>query len=790
MGCDKCTLNRVSHTHHIPMEIVGTDPAILFLGEGPGADEDVEGRPFSGRAGRLLRATIAQTSIQNYALDNVVKCRPPGNRNPKLTEVKECMSYTLDDIAALPNLQLIVAVGNISLGGLLGKKGITRLSGTIVGEFIGKPVFALMHPAYILRNPDEQRDFEHHVARIPAAIAGMLHDASDRGVYHTITSMSMLRSVARQILKTGTATYDVETNGLNPYDPGTIVKCISFCIKPREAYTLPLVNLADTEREDVYCVLATILSDPSVKKEGHNIKFDNIMVAKRLGIPVRGTYWDTEISQYILDESSARGLKELAWKYSKCGGYENKLPLPVQDCEGDVLYEHCATDADMAKRVRIAHEKEMADFPQFQKVFHQLYMPSVDMLARMEMNGMYIDLPRVATCQDAIVDMAKSLEQAVHTQEPVKDFEEANHGEEFNINSHKQLQEVLFKYAGLPIIKLTDKAKLPSTDQDTLEQLASKSKLCEMLLDYSGYNSLKKFTEGLIKFTDHGNVVHTQYNLGRTTSGRTSSSSPNLQNIPKGDKDRVGIRKCFIARPNHILVEFDYSQHELRVMAEIANDDALREALKEDVHAATASILFNKPPSTITEDERREAKVINFGIIYCMTAYGIKQRLDCSDATANMFLDRILGKYKGIPKYMERIRNQVMTKQYVETMTGFRRRYVLPDPGTMSQRDYEIEINKIFREAINMPIQGTAGHILLLGSIGVDKILERRKTYTSWEVHDSLGLQMYKTEMALIPEIKHVLKTQFLNYLPNFKTPLEVDVKIGENWGEMEKYEC
>lgn len=797
-SCDiDCALQYTCNNPNVPMEIVGNDPKVLFIGEAPGAEEDLRHRPFVGNSGKLLRKAIMQAGINDFALTNVVKCRPPNNRNPNMSEVKKCLPKVYEDIKRLPNLKVIVLVGAIALRGLTGLMSITKLSGTILNKPINVdgrsiPALALMHPAYVLRNPNEARSFTNHVFRISSAINDTLTDESDVGDYFVIETIEQFEDLVNHIKEVREFAYDVETTGLNLFYLYTGIKCIQFSIHPREAYVLPIHPWDDVQWGRIYPMLVEVFEDQSIRKIGHNIKFDNLALRECLGINVQGTYWDTEVSQYILDESSPRGLKELAWRYSKLGGYEHKLSVPVQEAEGDELYLYGAIDVDLTNRIKVAHSKELKENPEnskLNKVFHELYMPSIELLAEMEHNGMLINPDAVASCKSAIADTIEGLRGKILNEDPVKQFAKES-GLEVNINSTVQLREILFKYANLPVVKRTDKTDAPSTDKSVLAELSSQSRLCRLLLEYSRYNTLTKFADNLLKFADSNHVVHTQYHLVTTTSGRTSSSDPNLQNIPKGERDSVGLRKCFIARPGYVLAEFDYNQHELRVMAEAADDDALRKALATDIHSETASIIFNKPPSEINEDERKQAKIINFGIIYCMTAWGISQRLKCSEEEANKYLERILGRYHGINRYMERIRRMVIEKHYVETLTGLRRRYTLPDPTLIPVSEYNQEISSIFREAINMPIQGTAGHILLLGGIGVLEMLRecRAKSYLSWEVHDSIGLQIHKDEMDLIPEIKHILKTRFLKYMPNFKTPLEVDVKIGENWGEMEDY--
>lgn len=248
----------------------------------------------------------------------------------------------------------------------------------------------------------------------------------------------------------------------------------------------------------------------------------------------------------------------------------------------------------------------------------------------------------------------------------VVDWERDNEAD-FNPNSHTQLRDILFKYEGLPIIKETPKAKLPSTDREVLEELADKSNLCNLLVTYSIYSSFrsKSINEIRENLMPDGKI-HTTYWLTNTVTGRTASDKPNLQNIPKGEKDVLEIRRAFIAEPECLLVEFDYNQHELRVMAELANDDALREALKGDVHRATAASILKKKPEDVTPTERdKVGKVFNFGIIYGMTEYGMMKRIGCDKKTALVYLSNFFSAYYKTYMFMQEMKRMAREKGYV-----------------------------------------------------------------------------------------------------------------------------
>lgn len=799
--CEKCGLAETAVTPGIGLD-AQDDCEVLFVGEAPGAKEDDKGLPFQGKSGTLFRNAIRECGIGRAGFINIVQCRPPENRNPSPKEIKCCSVDFYGDITHLHKLRLIVASGNIALRGLLGCQGITKLSGKLLDQkYHDIPVMGLFHPAYILRSPQETKKWLEHIGRVKQFLDGTLVHDDDYGAYSLITTIDELEELYKDIRRVGYFAYDIETSGNKIFQDNHHIKCVGFSLRPRTAVVIPLgIPYWETgeELDAVREFLKKVFTARRIGKIGHNIKFDNLFMRDKLGILVRGTIWDTMISQYVLNETEAQGLKELAWKHTKLGGYENKLTLPVQDAEGEELYRYNAIDCDITHRVYEIHKKEIEANPGFHKLMETLLIPVNDVIADMEYNGMLINPDRVDVAADKVVEVREEIVEKLKQEACVREFEQATE-EEFNPNSHLQLREILFRHAGLQPIKFTDKTKQPSTDKEVLDELAKQgSHTCELLIEYANYNSLEKFTKALKEYADVNNVIHTQYRLTRASSGRTSSSDPNLQNIPNKSKDLVGLRKCFVARDNFILAELDFNQHELRVMAEVAKDTVLRDALLSgDVHLSTTSVLLGKPKEQITPDERtRVGKTFNFGLIYGMTEYGLQRRLGCTEKESQVFLKKFFANYRGVAKYMDYTREFVLKNEYVETLTGRRRRFVIPPKPTgmkgnkeyeRAMWEYDKQVAEIVRQALNMPIQGTAGDILLYSLIGIAKYLEGKTSFLSWEVHDSLGLQVHKDEVAILPEVQEIMKTYFLKYIP-FEIPLAVDIKVGEDWGSMEEW--
>jgi len=775
--CQRCDLYKTCKTNRISLS-GNVNSTILFVGEAPGADEDLEGLPFVGRAGQLLRETVKGTFKDGLepAFTNVVKCRPPNNREPTQDEIKACKEFLQTDFEVMPNLQIVVAVGNVALKAIYGRQGITKWSGKIVGDLTGVPgvqLMALLHPAYILRNQPEIKKFRDHMGRIASALKRELTDESDKGVYTIIDTDRDFEEMVRQVQGKRYFVYDVETDGLSPYRTGTI-KCMAISVDNFSSWVIPFSFLSEVRRMDA---VKALFQSKRIGKVGHHVKFDNGWIEHILGVEVQSTIWDTAISQFLINEIEGVGLKELAWKYTHLGGYEKKLPVPSQLCPPcPALYEYCGTDADVTHRIFKIHQEELKKDPQLWSVFHNLLLPVSSTLMKMEQRGVKIDRKKV---EDAIAQVTITTDQLVtrmHVVGSIREYEST--GRSFNPNSHVQLREILFDIEKLPVLKTTDKTNAPSTDKEVLADLSDDSPLCALLLDYGAVQSSHKFAKGMLEEMDAGSRIHTSYNLTVARTGRTSSSDPNLQNIPKGDKDLLKLRSCFEPDDGFTLVEGDYNQHELRVLAEISGDDNLRKALLGDVHIATASAILGKLPSQVTDEERRTiGKTFNFGLVYGMTPYGIMRRLGCSEGEAKNFLMRFFGTYSGVDKWMKETEAFVRKNHYVRTLSGRMRRFPAWD---------KLEESNI-REAINTPIQGTASDILLYALLGIDIFLKHNnlKSFLTLQVHDSIVLNVYNSEMGMLPYIKTVMLTHFKKFFP-FEGELNVDFKAGQDWGSME----
>ncbi len=774
MTCTKCELYKYAKINC--MKTSGNlDSQILICGEAPGQQEDEDGIPFVGKSGQVLRDALKTAGIVDFAITNICRCRPPNNRTPTPEEIKICSLYTIDEInVGLPNLKLIVPVGNVALRAFTGKQGITRVSGEewTWGDFKLMP---LVHPRYVLENQLETDKFFNHVARINQILSGGLTSEEDFGEYHVIKTQKEWDELEDKLYHSKFFVYDLETTGLNPFFPDQFIRTINFSFSDREAYTLPLKQ-DWMEEEAVLTDLKFIFENRRIGKCNHNIKFDNLWMLSRLGIEVKGTVYDTMIAEYLLKGKGSLGLKELAWKFTRCGGYEKNLSDSPDKCDGEELWRYGAIDADITRRIMLLREPKLKSNENLYRAFKTLLVPISDVLMRMEYHGIKVDKEKIVEVNKNVEKHIDKVVSKIRKHPSIIAYEEVRDSD-FNPNSHQQLREVLYKLEGLPVTKKTEKTKLPSTDQDVLEKFSKENKLCGYLLNYSMYNQMKKnFIKDLNTCTTPDGRIHTTLWLTESHS-RTSSKNPNLQNLPKGENDILKIREIFITDEGYKLAEFDLSQHELRVLAEISGDENLKEALKGDVHTVTAHEIFGlSKDSNITSDQRREAKVVNFGIVYGLSDYGLAQQLDITQEKARAFMAKLFNKYDKIQVYWDWAKKFVRENGYLESLSG-RRRYF---PSWQELED------KYLKEAVNFPIQCSASDILLYGAIAVDKLLRGRKSFLTLEVHDSLLINLHKDEFGLIEEIKNAMTTYFLQYM-DFSVPLKVDVSIGDNWGNLEK---
>ena len=608
--------------------------------------------------------------------------------------------------------------------------------------------------------------------------SGVALETTATAHYDVITTMAQLDAWLLRLEKSALIAFDTETTSLD-YTAAQLVG-LSFAVQTGEAAYLPLAHTypdvpAQLNRELVLEKLRPLLESPDHLKVGQNLKYDYHVLANH-GVTLRGIAHDTMLASYVLDSTGKHNLDFLAQKhlnlqtihYEDVAGKGAKQ-LNFSDVSIEVASRYAAEDADVCVRLHHALQAKLQAEPNLLKLYNELEMPLLPVLARLERNGVLIDDNLLAHQSLELAQKMMSLEQQAH--------DEAGHS--FNLSSPKQIQTILYEQLNLPILKRTPKGQ-PSTDESVLQELAEDYPLPKLLIEHRSLSKLK--STYIDKLPQQINVktgrVHTSYNQVVTATGRLSSSDPNLQNIPIRSAEGRKIRQAFIAPDGYKIVAADYSQIELRIMAHLANDDGLILAFQndQDIHRATAAEVFKVPLDEVSNELRRNAKAINFGLIYGMSAFGLAKQLGISRTDAQDYINAYFARYPNVKKYMDDTRVLAKEQGYVETLFG--RRLYLPEIHSRNAalRQYAE------RTAINAPMQGTAADIIKRAMLTVDAWLatENIDAKMIMQVHDELVFEI-KTEQ-IEPAVMKI--QQLMCEAATLTVPLVVDVGVGNNWDE------
>ena len=597
--------------------------------------------------------------------------------------------------------------------------------------------------------------------------------------YETLTRWEDLERWLAALRAAELFAFDTETNSLD-YMQAEIVG-VSLCIEPGVAAYVPLHHVypgapEQLDRERVLTALKPILEDPARGKVGHNLKYDAHVLANA-GITLRGMRFDSMLESYVWnsvatnhdsDSDAQRYLGLRTISYQAVAGKGAKQ-LSFDQVPVEKAAEYAAEDADVTLRLHRTLWPQLQGVPALARLYEECEQPLVPVLFAMEHRGVLVDRERLR---------AQSREFAHQLQELLlQAHREAGH--EFNIESPKQLQQILFERLQLPVRRKTPTGQ-PSTAEDVLEELAASYTLPRIVLEYRALAKLKStYTDTLPEqVNERTGRIHTNYAQAVAATGRLSSVDPNLQNIPVRRPEGRRIRQAFIAPPGWVLLAADYSQIELRIMAHLSGDEGLRAAFAadRDVHQATAAEVFGVSPEAVTADHRRTAKVINFGLIYGMSPFGLARNLGIERGAAQQYVERYFQRYPGVKRFMDETRAQARQIGYVETVFG--RRLYLPDirSGNAQLRQYAE------RSAINAPMQGTAADIIKRAMITIDAWCAREDTPARliMQVHDEL---VFEVRQDAVEQVSAAIRERMVN-AASLSVPLRVDVGAGANWDE------
>ena len=595
-----------------------------------------------------------------------------------------------------------------------------------------------------------------------------------KSIYQRIESFEELKLLVEKMMKQEIVAFDTETEGLNALE--TDIVGISFSWQKGIGYYLPIKN-NKSAHEKSFEILRPFFESTEIIKVGHNIKFD-IQVLHKYNVKVSSPIYDTMVAHYLINPDMRHNLDTLSESYLNYSpisiesliGKKGKNQISMRDVSIDKITDYASEDADITLQLKSIFDKEI-EVNNLSKIFYDIEIPMINVLSEMETEGIKIDTSYLEKLDKEFEEDLEKLKKEI--------FKKS--GEEFNLNSPKQLGEILFDKLKLVSKPKKTKTGQYSTSEEVLSSLANDHKIIEDILEW---RSLDKLQNTYVKSLPNEvssltNRVHSSFNQTVTTTGRLSSNNPNLQNIPIRTANGQKIRRAFIPRnSDYTLMAADYSQIELRVIASMSNEENMIDAFvnNQDIHTMTASKIYNVNPENVTREQRGNAKTVNFGIIYGVSAFGLSQQTDLNRSESKVMIDNYFLNYPGLKKYMSDQIDFARNNGYVETIMG-RRRYLqnINSQNNMLRSSSE-------RNAINAPIQGSAADIIKIAMININSELKKQslKSKMLLQVHDELVFDVHKSEKD---QIKDIVKTTMESAV-KLKVPLKIDLEFGKNWLE------
>ena len=595
-----------------------------------------------------------------------------------------------------------------------------------------------------------------------------------KSIYQIIESFEELKLLVEKMMEQEIVAFDTETEGLNALE--TNIVGISFSWRKGIGYYLPIKNNKSVY-EKSFEILKPFFESTKIIKVGHNIKFD-IQVLLKYNVKVSSPIYDTMVAHYLINPDMRHNLDTLSESYLNYSpisiesliGKKGKNQISMRDVSIDKIKNYASEDADITLRLKGIFDKEI-EVNNLSKIFYDIEIPMINVLSEMEAEGIKIDTSYLKKLDKEFEDDLEKLKKEI--------FKKC--GEEFNLNSPKQLGEILFDKLKLVSKPKKTKTGQYSTSEEVLSSLANDHRIIENILEWRSLDKLQNtYVRSLPnEVSNLTKRVHSSFNQTVTTTGRLSSNNPNLQNIPIRTANGQKIRKAFIPRNNdYIIMAADYSQIELRVIASISNEENMIDAFvnNQDIHTITASKIYNVDPENVSREQRGNAKTVNFGIIYGVSAFGLSQQTDLNRSESKQMIDNYFLNYPGLKKYMSDQIDFARNNGYVETIMG-RRRYLqnINSQNNMLRSGAE-------RNAINAPIQGSAADIIKIAMININSEFKKQsfKSKMLLQVHDELVFDVHNSEKDRIQDI---VKTTMESAV-KLKVPLKIDLEFGKNWLE------
>lgn len=766
---------------------------VMLIGEAPGRDEDAEGKPFIGKAGRLLEQIFGDVGLErkDVYITNAVKCRPPQNRTPTRKEITICRKYLVSEIEQVKP-ETIICLGVSAIKALTGDHRLSvSKARTTKYKYRGAHVRSTYHPASVFRTPYFYKVLQEDFSRF---FGGAAPRKTAR--IQELVKPHELWKYLQAFATKGTVALDLETNGLDPFAKNARIWTVGFSMEEGESFVVPIHHRESpnpSPETSLAGINQWITSNPEMRVVGHNIKFD-LKWLRQFGCEVKCKVFDTMIACHLLDENYPnKGLKHLAQIYTDMGDYSKELKTLAKEKDKypdlhyplKALVQYNGDDADATLRLYHVFTKMLAAEGLVKQMsFNMLILKT---LIEMEFNGIKVNQATLYKLVTEYEGKLKEVTKFISKELP-----------NVNPDSPKQLVEALYKSGRYKAWKTTEKGA-PSTDEEALQGLAKyqKCEVAQKLIDRRKITKvLRTYLHGKAAQIGNDGRIHTTFHLasmreegefgerGGTVTGRLGSD---MQQIPKVG----GIKSMFESRfKNGLICQADYSQIELRVLAHFAQDKTMLQTFedpKADIHRAIAAKVFRKEEADVTPLERSKCKAVNFGIVYCIGPARLAENIGTSTAQAQRFIREWYDQFPNVERWLRKTEEQVMRTGCVSTLFGRKRRLIGGTRATAIGRE-------ILRQGINSPIQGTASELTLFSMSLLLKRLkqENSKALLMLNVHDSVVLDLPASEKETV---QHHIKTIFENP-PIEKTfgvrldcPLKIDIKFGRTWQECEEYE-
>jgi len=848
-NCEKCGLYKSScvmslHGQFTAKKVMGVGPKnakIFLIGEALGQEEVIQQKPFVGSAGRFLNDFLTQAGLNRDELyiSNIIKCRPPENRVPKPAEIKCCLPYLIDEIMEVKP-KVICTLGSTALDAILNKKGITSIRGNIYeyelklstpidpfdeSAYLKIKVIPTYHPAFLLRR-QEYPQLKEHFLKDLILVKKISEDNNykieKRDTNYIITSdIFIINNYIDKIREEKICSYDIETNGFD-FLNGKIIS-ISLSCKETEAISFKLDKFTAEEQKEIFKNLKDILESKEILKIAQNAKFDNKFL-RTYGINVKLPLFDTMLAHFLIDENSTHGLKELAYRYTDMGGYDDELEKifkeikkkkraelfllkrtgDIQEDEFDeeidkidnyaiipdeVLLPYGAGDADCTIRLYSIF-KNLLLKDNLLDTFNLIMIPLQFVLTNTEYMGVTLDIEYMNQLEKELTDKIKDIEFRILEKPEILQAESIINSniklksyKKFNLKSSKDLQILFYTVLRLNTGIKTKKGTGFSTNAATLQNLSSKSEIAMLILDYrKAKHDVSTYIEQLRNSLDPNNKSHTDYMLHGSVTGRIISHKPNLQNIPRDSN----IKRLFIPDREHILISADYAQIEYRVWSNYSNDPNMLEDIKNnlDIHSEVARRVW---PHLFPEGQKVEgsfrvkAKAVVFGLIYGRGINSLVKDLGITEFEANKIIDYILNKYPKAKAWLDNQRKIVRKDKQVRSLFGRIRR--LPEIDSSEEE----KVAEVIRQCCNAPVQSTASDVTSIATIRVYNNMKRLNLDSRLilSIHDALK---YSVPFKEIDKSIDCITRGMCDPIKGINFPLKVELEIGPNWKDLILY--